>query len=234
MARIPPGGIIVFDAVGTLLRPEPAVAEAYASAGRDFGSRLTRAEIDSLFQNIFSVEKALDLRRHQGRTDEERERERWRSIVSGIFDDVAPALRESLFEVLWQHFAEPKSWRTFDDVGSVLPRLVRAGHVVAIASNFDSRLLPIVAALIPEIPSERIFVSSIVGYRKPAQEFYRACEIGLANLERNAGPLYLIGDDYVEDYSGAKRAGWNSILLDRDDRRPSRYIPRIRSLSELA
>lgn len=229
IARIPPGGIALFDAVGTLLHPEPAVAEAYERVGREFGSRLTRPEIDARFRAVFTAEKNADLRDNAGRTDEPRERERWRAIVGAVFDDVPQARHDALFESLWRHFALTENWRTFDDVGPTLKRLAAAGHSLAIASNFDSRLVPIAAALVPEIPRERVFVSSLVGYRKPAGDFFRACERLLIEQDVATGSLTLIGDDVDEDFHGAAAAGWNAILLDRD----GRHANAIRSLSEL-
>lgn len=236
MARIPPGGIVLFDAVGTLLRPEPTVAEAYESAGREFGSRLTRTEIDARFRTVFAAEKQADLRDNAGRTDEPRERERWRAIVAAVFDDVAVARHDALFAALWDHFARPEHWRTFDDVGPALARLAAAGHTLAVASNFDSRLVPIAAALLPEIRRDRVFVSSLVGFRKPATDFFRSCERRLAAQaaqDLGAASFTLIGDDLDEDFRGAQAAGWNAILLDRAGRRAD-LAPRVASLLELA
>lgn len=233
MHRLPPGGVVVFDAVGTLLRPEPSVAESYAAAGRRFGSKLTRNEIDTAFRSVFAAEKESDLRAHDGRTNEPRERDRWRMIVAGVFRDVPSTKHDALFDELWNHFAAPSSWRTFDDTQPTLARLAAAGQSIAIASNFDSRLLTIAAELVPEIPSARVFVSSLVGRRKPSAGFFRACETKLRELGLDANSPTLIGDDLHEDYYGARDAGWNAVLLDRDDRHLE-VTPRIRSLNDLA
>jgi putative hydrolase of the HAD superfamily len=230
MPNLDPGGVVLFDAVGTLLRPEPSVAEAYAAAGRRFGSRLAAAEIKAAFGRIFAAEKAADLRDHAGRTDEPRERERWRSIIAGVFHDVPVTDHDALFEDLWSHFARPESWQLFDDVAAALTHLAAAGRPVAIASNFDSRLFGIAAALLPEIPPERVFVSSLLGYRKPAADFFRACERRLAELGFSGDSLTLIGDDPLEDFAGARAAGWTAVLLDRDDEHPS-YAPRASNLA---
>ncbi|MCE9604244.1 MAG: HAD family hydrolase [Planctomycetia bacterium] len=231
-SQLLPDGVVLFDAVGTLLRPEPAVAEAYAAAGARYGSRLSRTDIDAAFRRVFTAEKAADLRDNEGRTDEARERERWRAIVAGVFDDVPAERRDALFEELWNHFAAPSSWRLFDDVRPMLKRLIAAGRSVAIASNFDRRLTPIVATLLPEIPLERVFVSSLVGYRKPATGFFRASERKLVELGITTKSCTLIGDDIDEDFHGAQAANWQAMLLDRDDRYPG-LTPRIRSLDEL-
>lgn len=175
MPTLDPDGVVLFDAVGTLLRPEPSVAEAYAAAGKCFGSLLTRAEIDLRFRTVFADDKQADLRDREGRTDGTRKIQRWHSIVKGVFDDVSPTRVDALFEELWAHFARPENWRVFDDVRPAVD-LRNSGQVLAIASNFDERLLEITLSILPEITYEHVLVSSLVGYRKPASGFFRACK----------------------------------------------------------
>ena len=52
---------------------------------------------------------------------------------------VLPSERDAnrIFEELLAHFADPASWRCYDDVGPALARLTSAGYQLAIASNFD-------------------------------------------------------------------------------------------------
>src|SRR5437016_3584478 len=89
--RLPEGlQAIVFDAVGTLLHPEPTPPLVYATIGQRHGSRLSAAEIAIRFKAAFRDEDEFD-RRHGLRTDERREVERWRHIVSRVLDDVTDA-----------------------------------------------------------------------------------------------------------------------------------------------
>src|SRR5262249_58022794 len=75
-------------AVGTLIHPEPAAAAVYAEPGRRFGSRLDDAAVAARFAAAFRAEEDAD--RATGlRTDEDRERRRWRRIVARVLDDVA-------------------------------------------------------------------------------------------------------------------------------------------------
>src|SRR5262245_26821640 len=104
---------ILFDAVGTLIYPDPSPAEAYERHGRKFASRLTVDEIANRFREAFKAQEAIDLQDSAGRTSEERERCRWQAIVRETFVDVADTA--ALFEALWNHFAQPSSWRALDD-----------------------------------------------------------------------------------------------------------------------
>src|SRR5689334_3886912 len=106
---IPPGvRAVFFDAVGTLIHPEPPAPVVYAEVGRSFGSRLTPAEIAARFRTAFAREDALDLAAGL-RTNEERERRRWRHIVGAVLDDVSDA--GGCFEELFAHFGRPAAWR---------------------------------------------------------------------------------------------------------------------------
>src|SRR5579884_3522174 len=98
---LPPGvRAVFFDAVGTLIHPEPPAGAVYAAVGRAAGSRLDPAAIAARFQAAFRAEEAADLR-HGLRTSPGREVERWRHIVATVLDDVRDP--EGCFRELWAH-----------------------------------------------------------------------------------------------------------------------------------
>ncbi|MBN8625209.1 MAG: HAD family hydrolase [Planctomycetes bacterium] len=222
--------VFLFDAVGTLIHPEPSVAVAYHAAGLRHGSCLAIDEVDRRFRRAFAAEEALDAASGSLRTDEARELRRWRSIVAAVFDDVPTAAHEELFQDLWDHFARPTSWRAFDDAAATLEALQRRGATIAVGSNFDARLAPIVAELLPMVPPANVFASSTLGYRKPAPEFFAAC---LAKLDlREPGELLIVGDDADNDFFGPRKLGYPALLLDRRDRH-NEVTDRISSLADL-
>src|SRR5262249_4686469 len=105
-----PGGVraVFFDAVGTLIHPEPSAAEVYAAVGARYGSRLPAAVVRRRFAAAFQAEERLDAERGH-RTDEDRERQRWRDVVAAVLDDVSDPGR--CFDDLYEHFARPQAWR---------------------------------------------------------------------------------------------------------------------------
>ncbi|HVX63382.1 MAG TPA: HAD family hydrolase, partial [Pirellulales bacterium] len=74
----------------------------------------------------------------------------------------------------------------------------------------------------------RFFISSQLGVRKPAREFFSAIE---ARLKLPPERLLLAGDDLTNDYEGARAAGWQRVLIDPGERCAVEH--RIRSLREL-
>lgn len=221
---------VLFDAVGTLLHPEPAVGTVYHAAGALHGSQRAADEVLTRFRAAFARSELQDAERGDGRTDETVELARWRQIVAEVFDDVADFA--ALFDRLWQHFATAESWRLIDDVVPCLAELRARDLRVGIASNFDSRLRTICRDLSPLDQYPALFISSEVGYRKPHAGFFRAIE---QSLRLPAERLLLVGDTADNDYHAALAAGWQAVLIDRQDRHaevPAEH--RISSLTELA
>lgn len=203
-------GGVVLDAVGTVIEPEPAVADVYLAAATRQGVTLTRAEVRERFRRHFRNDE-VDETLGPMRTDEALEGRRWRRIVAAVLPEVADSGRA--FEDLWHHFARPDAWRCFPDVGPAVRALSSAGVPVRIASNFDRRLRAVVAGL-PEIAalSDALVISSEVGYRKPHPAFYRAV---CASLGLPPTRVLFIGDDPENDVLGPARAGLRAVRLDR-------------------
>ena len=199
---------VFFDVVGTLLFPRTPVARTYAEHACRHGADLTEEEVRRAFRTAFARQERLDLAAGW-RTDEARERARWRAIVADV---LAGADVEPCFDGLWGWFADPAAWTVHPEAGGVLDELARRRLAVGIGSNFDARLLPLVDHF-PELAAVRgrCVISSLVGWRKPAAEFFAA-------LTKTAGcePAHVlyVGDDWRNDFEGATAAGLRAILLD--------------------
>lgn len=224
---IPPGvRAVVFDAVGTLIHPEPAAGVVYAQVGSRFGSHYDAAKIQNRFAAAFHRQEDID--RAAGlRTDEAREVARWRAIVAEVLYDVGDA--EACFHHLYEHFARPAAWRTDPDARATLSVLTARGYQLGIASNFDDRLVGLVAANPVLQLARNVIVSAAVGWRKPAAEFFAAVgrELGM-----DSPSILFVGDDRDNDYDGARRAGMPAVLFDPRGR-ASADVRRIGRLSEL-
>lgn len=218
-------GTVFFDAVGTLLHPDPPAPVVYAEVGRRFGSLHDPATIPARFRAAFLRQEGVD--RAAGlRTNEDREAARWREIVGEVLDDVADP--EGCFRELYDHFARPTAWRADPEAAPVLADLARRGYRLGVASNFDRRLHAVLAG-IPALArlAERV-ISSEAGWRKPAPEFFALlCERAGLPPEQ----VLLVGDDRGNDYDGARAAGLAAVLLDPAGR--DRSAVRVTRLGEL-
>lgn len=201
---------VLFDAVGTLIYPQPSVAEAYGAIARQFGLEIPSGEIATRFKAALARE-FCDGGLSRPPTNEDLERARWQRIVAAVLLELPDASHQP-FEMLWQHFGEPSSWRLFDDVSPTLAGLAHRGFELAIASNFDSRLQGVARGLPPLAACSRTFVSSEVGFSKPDPRFFTAVQRELSVQPRE---ILLVGDDRVNDYEGALAAGWQAVLIER-------------------
>jgi putative hydrolase of the HAD superfamily len=217
---------VFFDAVGTLIHPDPSAIEVYAQVGKQFGSKLEKEEIGQRFRFLFQLEEFADFQNGL-KDNEDRERERWRNIVAGVLNDVSDPT--ACFHVLYDHFSQPEAWRCDPEAALVLEGLLARGYQVGLASNYDHRLRTVMAGLKPLQLIQHVVISSEVGWRKPAKEFFSA--LGSV-VKLPAEEILLVGDDLINDYEGAKKAGLKAVLLDNSDTNPLTR-DRISRLNEL-
>lgn len=209
---------LLFDAADTLLRAHPSVADVYQRVAAIHHVVVDRAHIIRRFDTL--------MRKHfsEVTSSEDSDRDRWRRVVF----DVLETDQEPIFDQLWKHFAEPSSWQLFDDVAATWSWLTKQGFQLAIASNFDARLLEIVEGTPPIYSASPVFLSSQLGSRKPSRQFFRSIEM---ELKARPNELMLIGDCRTNDYDGAISAGWQAYHLDRSCTHP--VLPTISSLHAL-
>jgi putative hydrolase of the HAD superfamily len=208
-AVFPPAGVavVVFDVVGTLVEPNPSVAVAYQQAALRHGLTVDATVIQQRFKSAWRRQEAVDAAAVPAfATSRTREAERWRAIVDDVFEGAAPA--GAIFADLWEHFGQVDAWQPLAHGRDLVRLALDAGVTVALASNFDERLLAIAERLEPLSWVPHVFASSEIGWRKPAPEFFRWVEQRLG-----CGPaeVLLVGDDPELDVAAAQRAGWRSL-----------------------
>ena len=200
---------VVFDVVGTLLEPAPSVSEAYKKSSEKFGVTLSSSEIAKRFAIAWEKQEFLDAQNNPAfSTSRSREYERWRQIVCDVFED-SPAA-DKIFDDLWLHFGKHSSWQPVEQGCRLLETVREFGVEVAVASNFDERLLPLAKHIEPLSSIEKIFASSELGWRKPAPQFFKAVE---SRLQKEPDQLFLVGDDPRLDIAAANAAGWKSMRI---------------------
>jgi putative hydrolase of the HAD superfamily len=219
---------VVFDAVGTLMDPEPAVAVAYAQAPRRQAVDHDVRTVRDRFRRHFGDDEVDEMRGPLA-TDEPTERRRWWRIVRGCLPEVADPGRA--FDELWDHFGRPSAWRAYPDAAETLRSIESAGLGVVVASNFDGRLRGVLGGIEGlGAWGESAVISSEVGRRKPHAEFYHAaCE----RLGLPPGAVLCVGDDPENDLRGPRRAGLRAVLIDREGKAPG-DVPAVASLRALA
>ncbi len=200
---------VVFDVVGTLLAPAPSVSEAYKNSAAKCGLSVSAREISRRFSSAWERQESLDAQNKPAfSTSRSREYERWHQIVCDVFEDSPVA--DKIFDDLWLHFGKSSSWQPVEQGCRLLETVRESGVEVAVASNFDERLLVLAKQIEPLNGIGKIFASSELGWRKPAPQFFQAVE---ARLQKEPDQLLLVGDDPRLDIAAANAAGWKSMRI---------------------
>ena len=195
---------VTFDVGGTLIEPWPSVGHVYAEVAASF--RLAGLNPDALNRGFAAAWK-----RGSGH---DYSRAAWQSLVNETFASAGAAQpSDECFNALYARFVEADAWRVFDDARPALESLRSLGLRLAIVSNWDERLRPLLDALDLTRWFQVIVISHEVGHAKPSPEIFLHAA---ARLHLPPASILHIGDSTREDLGGASSAGMLSVLLDRD------------------
>ncbi|MFY9252220.1 MAG: HAD family hydrolase [Fuerstiella sp.] len=217
---------VVFDAVGTVMFPQPSVAAAYQAAIKQHCGQLVPTEIvnAAVRDGLKQRSAGLDLT-----TSEESERQFWADLIHRLCPDSTGF--QACFDALFEHFGSSDSWKCFPGVGDVIGQLQQQHMVVAIASNFDNRLNSVCDGLNELSGISQRIISSQVGFRKPAGEFF--CAV-VETLNIPAANILMVGDDLINDVQGALNAGFQSAWICRSEPTTSNVADEVLVLSDLS
>lgn len=203
--------IISFDAAGTLFHPFPSVGFHYAAIARQFGLPADAEVLEARFRNVFHARGGLASL--ENRSSEAAERQWWKETVAMVFNDLG-TLKDSaaFFEALYVRFASKEAWRVYPDVHPVLRQLHQKGFRLCVLSNWDSRLLTLLASLGLNSFFTAVVFSSRAGAAKPNRHIFN--ELVKMSAVRPQEILH-VGDHFLCDVEGALAAGFSAVYLDR-------------------
>ena len=203
---------VFFDSTGTLMRPVPEPAEVYHQIGQAFGSDLSVSQLREQLKEAMKTHflgDTVDLP-----TDQTFERERWRRIVVDTISDLPETHLDEAFAQLWLRFSEADAWQLFADSVPTLQRLRTAGYKIALASNFDQRLVQILHQMQIMDRFDRIVISADLGWSKPSKKFYEAAQQAVSATD--VSRLLMVGDTFQGDVQTPRSVGWDARHLVRD------------------
>jgi REG-2-like HAD superfamily hydrolase len=129
----------------------------------------------------------------------------WRFIV----EQSTGCADERLFEELYQYYVRPGAWQLAPGAVAALSKLRSAGVRIAVVSNFDTRLRPILSSLQVDQLFDCVVVSAEVEAEKPNPIIFEAA---LQKLNLRPWEVVHVGDDRRNDVWGARDAGILSWL----------------------
>jgi putative hydrolase of the HAD superfamily len=207
---------VSFDASGTLITVAEQVGTTYARFAAAAGIDADPADIEMRFRAALEHAVPLAFPVLPAPAREARERAWWRRIVRAALGRLDGDARiDACGDALFDHYARAAAWRVYPEVAMVLAALRTRGFPLAVVSNFDGRLPPLLAALGIAPLIDRIVYSSAAGTAKPdpGMLVMVAESFGLPT----SGLLH-VGDTPL-DLAAAHAAGARGAALDR---RPGR------------
>ncbi len=214
-----PPEVILLDAVGTLFGVRDSVGEVYANFASQFGVNAEPQALNSAFFKAFEASPPMAFPGVDPNQIPQLEFEWWQKIAIETFEAVG-VLEEftdfsQFFQDLYQHFATAEPWFVYPDVKPALKRWRKRNILLGVLSNFDSRLYSVLDALELTQFFTSVTISTEVGAAKPDFKIFNwiLAECYYCVLPED---ICHIGDSFQADYQGAKAAGLEAILINRN------------------
>jgi REG-2-like HAD superfamily hydrolase len=184
---------LLLDAAGTLLHPREAVAEVYR--------RTAGVTVAAVSEAMIAL-KPL-------RARDPGWREYWQAVVARATANPDP----TVFEALYRIYAHPEAWSIAPGAAALCHGLRARGIKVAVVSNWDDRLRPLLGALGVLEWIDLAVVSAEEGIEKPDPRiFARTC----TRLDVPAADALMVGDTLTSDVEGARAAGLQALHFGHD------------------
>ena len=210
---------ILLDAAGTLIHPAESVGAVYARRLDELGLVVDPDLMEAAFRRAFATAPPPSY--NPALSGHDAERHWWRHLVSAVLRSLGgdaarlatvdlPAF-DRYFNALFTHYAAPSAWALSPEVVEFLEHASRLAPL-AVVSNFDDRLQPILDGLGIGPAFELVLTSADARARKPDRAIF---DLALDRLNCAPTDSLHCGDNLTADLHGATAAGLMAFHLQR-------------------
>ena len=226
---------VFFDVGGTLMRMDREhVAQKYVALAR---ARHITIDPEIALRTFSTLDDEIPARARAApplSLDERAGEIFWKALFADGWSRLGLEKNDEAINQLYHDFRRGDFNRLFDDVLPALAALQKRNLTMGVVTNFTANCQDVLHTLgvAKYFPNGHIIVSAIVGAEKPARKIF---DYATRSVKYPGNEIVYVGDGVHSDVEGAHGAGWDAILLDRDNWYPDyNTVPRIRSLIELA
>ena len=209
-----PPRLICLDAVGTLFGVTDSVGAAYKIVAAQFGVDIPAAAIDQAFYAAFKSAPPMTFPGADPADIPQLEYDWWAELARQTFGalNLVAAFPnfDAFFRELYADFATARPWFVYPDVVPALTAWRSQGIPLAVVSNYDTRLYPVLAALDLNQWFDTVTISTEVGAAKPNTEIFHQA---IAPYAVPPTTCWHIGVCRSMDYNCANEAGLWGIWL---------------------
>jgi HAD superfamily hydrolase (TIGR01662 family) len=206
---------ILFDLGYTLIHFEPQQKIIIQEALRAAGAERSTVEIEAAIQAGWSA-YYRDMATATFPATEEYDRQTQESLQRALLAHLGldgEAVSTAYAAALESRFSRPGVLRPYPEVTEVLDRLCAEGYRLGIVSNWSWNLRQRVAQVGLDGYMELVWGSAYAGCHKPHPGVFRQA---LEQMSLSPGQVLYVGDSYPHDVVGARNAGLDAVLVDRN------------------
>jgi HAD superfamily hydrolase (TIGR01549 family) len=228
---------VFLDAGLTLIYSELSLPTLCYEVAEEHGLRVSMPALEA------AVPRASAFLHHTQRGDpdlwssDDRVQRLWAGFYTAVYREAGVEADEATLNAcavdVYKRYLAPGAWKLYPDVLPTLVGLRDRGYTVGVISDWGSALTGKVLLPLGVGPYiDFMVVSTVQREAKPGSGLYREA---LARAGVPARQAVHVGDNYITDVLGARSAGIEGVLLDREGARRDMSLdcPRIESLEEL-
>ncbi len=222
---------VFFDAGGTLLRAHPSQEEVTAAVLAEAGAEVDLGRLTEALRRVNAAVFGAHGRNALRWSNEAAIREVWRDYYRSLLGHLGLPWDHTLAARIYERFGNAESWALYDDVLPTVRGLSDRGLALGIVSDWGTALISIIHSIGLSAHVGFAVVSAYANAAKPDREVF---QYALARAGVAAEQAVHVGDLYVTDVLGARGAGIEPILVDRDGSLGFVDCVVVRSLTEIA
>lgn len=208
--------VIFLDAVGTLFGVQGSVGHIYALLAKRHGVSVDIADLNRAFFQSFQASPPGAFPHADPAVIPQLEYNWWLAIARNTFSTVGVVDQftdfDAFFQDVFAYFATADAWFLYPDVMPTLTAWQQQGLQLAVISNFDSRLYPVLQVLGLQDFFASVTISTAVGAAKPDRAIF---DQALQKHGCEPAQAWHIGDSHRDDFLAASAVGIRGIWLNR-------------------
>ncbi len=225
---------VSFDADGTLLGTfadtEKGFENFFLEAARSRGKTFTISQLSPILFRLQNIVREKRKEGYRPYVSESSTRSYWIWFYTEVFQEMGLLNPDQMAEEFFERYQTGEFTGLYPDVLPCLEKLKSFSIPMILISNFSPVLRLFLEKFMLTGFFKETFISGIEGVEKSDIKLF---ERGIRALDLPPSQILHVGDNYEEDYLAAQQAGFQAVLLDRENHYPDSDLLKISSLSEL-